>query len=405
MLLTAKAVSVLQRLPEGKRDIIYFDEQMPGFGLRLRAGAKGAVLRSWVCQFKRGGRSRRMLLGQAAILSAAAAREQARKILGRVANGEDPAADRAERRDRDALTLRSIVGEYLAAKKAKVRSKTLRELTRYLTATPYFGPLFTLPLDALGKKDIAARLVAIERQSGEVTASHARAALNGLFTWALTMGLCESNPLVGVVKPQGSQGRDRVLTDAELVSIWRAAGDGGEYGKIARLLILTACRRQEIGSMRWSELDAGRGVWVIPFERTKNKRPHALPLPSAAWDIVNAMPNLVDRDYLFGVRAEGFADWGDSKAAFDKKLSDMAAWTLHDLRRTAATRMADIGIAPHIIEAALNHFSGHRRGVAGIYNRSSYGNEMRAALALWADHVRALAAGDARKIVSFQPAS
>jgi integrase len=110
---------------------------------------------------------------------------------------------------------------------------------------------------------------------------------------------------------------------------------------------------------------------------------------------------MVGRDQLFGVRAAGYTTWGLSKASLDRALGDtVAPWTLHDLRRTVTTRMADIGIQPHVIEQVLNHVSGHKGGVAGIYNRSSYANEVRTALALWADHVQAIA-GDERKILPF----
>jgi integrase len=131
-------------------------------------------------------------------------------------------------------------------------------------------------------------------------------------------------------------------------------------------------------------------------------------LPPAAWDIIDTVPRMAHRDHLFGVRAErGFVCWGAAKADLDAKLGDrVAPWTLHDLRRTVATRMADLGIAPHIIEEVLGHSrSGHKRGVAGVYNRASYAREVKAALALWADHMRALAQGSKRKVISFPPAS
>jgi integrase len=191
-----------------------------------------------------------------------------------------------------------------------------------------------------------------------------------------------------------------VLDDSELAAIWRAAGDDA-YGKIIKLLMLTGCRRQEVGGMRWGELDPERGVWTIPASRTKTGRQHILSLPPLAADIIENVPRRVARDHLFGTRSlGGFSDWGHGKAALDRLLGEaVGAWRIHDLRRTCATRMADLGVAPHIIEAVLNHHSGHRAGVAGIYNRSSYDREVRAALAMWADHVRALVDGGARKIV------
>jgi integrase len=169
-----------------------------------------------------------------------------------------------------------------------------------------------------------------------------------------------------------------------------------------RLLILTGCRRKEIGGMRWSEFDDGK--WMLPSERTKNGHAHTLPLSASAWSIINSVPRVADRDHLFGVRSDGFKDWG-RKRFLDARLGDtIKAWTLRDLRRTVATRMADIGVQPHIIEAVLNHVSGHKHGVAGIYNRATYEPEKQQALALWADHLLAIAEGRKRVVVPLKTA-
>lgn len=194
-----------------------------------------------------------------------------------------------------------------------------------------------------------------------------------------------------------------MLSDAELAAMWRASGDD-EYGRIIKLLILLGARRGEIGGLRFSELDADNGTWTLPSERSKNKHAHTLPLPAMAWDIIKAVPRVAHRDQLFGVSAaEGFTDWGCAKIALDDRvLGKMTEpWTIHDIRRTVATKMADLGVQPHIIEAVLNHRGGHKRGVAGIYNRSSYDTQVRAALALWSDHIRALITGGERKVLAF----
>jgi integrase len=404
MNLTAKTAATLSSLPEGKTDVIYFDNALPGFGLRLRASAGGKVLRSWVAQYRRAGGTRRITLGAVGVHSAEQARTAAKKVLAAAALGQDPQAERSARRDKDRRTLRGVAAEYLEAKRAQVRRRTHVELTRYLT-DGYFKPLHSLPIDTVTRKDIAATLVAINRESGAPTAAAARAALSAFFSWCLRMGLAESNPVVGSFAPASSPGRSRVLTDADLAAVWKASGDD-DHGRIVKLLILTGCRRQEIGSLCWSELDRDAGTWTLPAERSKNKRAHTLPLAEAAWRIVDATPRVVGRDHLFGVRADGFRNWADGKADLDKgldgKMSD--PWVLHDIRRTVATKMADMGIQPHVIEQILNHQSGHKSGVAGIYNRSSYQREVKAALALWADAVRALAAGGKRKVFHMRPA-
>jgi integrase len=382
----------------GKNDVIHFDEELAGFGYRLRLGAGAKVLRSWILQYRRAGASRRLLLGSASVLSAEQARAAAKKILAKVALGEDPQADRVDRRGKDRLTLKPLIDEYLAAKEKRVRPRTMRELRRYLTG-PYFKPLHGMPVDKVTRRDIAARLVAITRAHGSIPAARARTALSSFFVWTLQMGLAENNPVIGTIQPEDARIRDRVLSDAELAAVWRACGDD-TYGRCIRLLILTCCRRQEIGGCAWSELDLDRGTWTIPAARSKNGRAHTLPLMPAMRAIIDRVPRIVGRDPLFCGRGKGFGSWAAGKPGLDRR-SGVAGWMHHDLRRTGATRMADIGIAPHVIEQILNHQSGHKAGPAGIYNRSSYDREVRAALALWEDHVRALVAGGERRIVPF----
>jgi integrase len=401
MNLTAKAVAALV-LRGSKNDEIHFDDQLPGFGYRLRRRENHApVRRTWIAQYRRAGATRRVKLGDAGVLSAEAARTAARKVLAAVALGQDPQADRVDRREKDKLSFRSVVEQYLPVKQKEVRPRHFVEIERYLTRD-YFKPLHAMALDAITRKDIAARLLVIAR-GGTVAAARARTTVSAFFTWAMTMGLIESNPCIGAVKPKDTEGRSRVLDDGELAAVCRNCGDD-EFGRIVRLMILTGCRRQEIGGMRWSELDAERGTWTLPADRSKNNRAHTLPLPPAAWAIIETVPHMASRDHLFGVHADrGFTRWV-LKSDLDRRVgADVAPWMLHDLRRSVATRMADLGVQPHIIEQILNHQSGHKGGVAGIYNRSSYEREVRAALAMWADHVRALAAGDERKVLAFPP--
>jgi integrase len=194
------------------------------------------------------------------------------------------------------------------------------------------------------------------------------------------------------------------LSDEELVAVWTACQDD-DYGKIIRLAICLGSRRAEIGGLAWSELDLERGTWTLPAARSKNKRAHTLPLMPIALAIINSVPRMASRDQLFGLHASGgFMSWDRGKLALDQRCS-IVAWTPHDLRRTVATRMADIGVQPHVIEQILNHQSGHKAGPHGIYNKSSYEREVRAALALWEDHIRALIEGGERKVVPMTPAA
>jgi integrase len=188
-----------------------------------------------------------------------------------------------------------------------------------------------------------------------------------------------------------------VLTDNELRLIWRHAG-GGDYGAIIPLLILTGQRREEVGGMNWGEIDLDRALWSIGGERTKNRRAHDVPLSDEAASIIKPLRR-DGRELVFGSGEGSFQGWSNAKAALDARIAaalhersqEMAPWRMHDIRRTVATRMADLGVLPHVVEAVLNHVSGHKAGVAGVYNRASYAAEKRNALAMWAEHLRALA--------------
>lgn len=279
MKLSAKTVAAAS-LPRGKADVIHFDDDLPGFGYRLRAGAGGKVLRSYVAQYRRVGATRRVLLGSAEVLTAEQARQAARKVLAAVALGQDPQADKADRRDKDRVSIRAVVDQYLAVKRGEVRPKTFVEIARYLTDKGYFGPLHGMPIDQVTQRDVASCLLVIS-QRGAVTTTQARSTLQAFYVWALHMGIALTNPVIGTRKPREAMPRERVLSDDELGRIWNGCGDD-DYGRIIKLLILTGARRQEVGGMAWPEIDLERSAWTLPASRSKNKRSHTLPLPTAA---------------------------------------------------------------------------------------------------------------------------
>jgi integrase len=393
MKLDAKTVAALM-LPDGKNDVMYFDSELPRFGYRLRrSGDK--VLRSWVIQYRnKAGASRRLLLGSAEEFTAARAREAAKDVLARIRLGQDPQGDKSAAHAAEASkkTLAGAVDDFLAVKEREVRSRTLGELTRYLTGT-YFKPLHKTAIDAIKLRDISACVTTIERERGQAAAAKAHTAVAGLCSWALGRGLLEANPMSDAKRPKVAPPRERVLKDDELRAIWQHAGDD-DFGRIVRLLILTGHRRSEIGGMHAHEFDCPERptTWTLPAERSKNERAHTIPLGSLAREVLAGAH--WERERLFAPRSEGFNHWSLAKRTLDERLGDrVAPWTLHDLRRTFCTRLGDLGVLPHAIEAAVNHRSGFRKGVAGIYNRSAYEAEVRAALALWDSRVSALLAG------------
>ena len=374
-------------------------EAVRGFGVRRQRG-----LSFYVLKYRVFGRQRFVTIGpHGSPWNPSTARREAKKLLGEVAANKDPADAKAQARLEAADTLGKIVDVYLKAVEPKQRPKTHSEIKRYLNDD--WKPLHSASLFKITRRQVAARVAKIAESQGAVTATRARAALCTLFNWSIREGIdLPANPVLGSNRPAAPKSRDRVLSDIELAEIWRACGDD-DYGRIVRLLILTAQRRDEVGGMQWPEL-AGDS-WTIPSERTKNHREHSVPLTPAALALLPARRN--DRDHVFGdgPRREGdaprgFGGWSKSKAALDARIlaarkkadaeaKPLPAWTIHDLRRTAATALADrLGVLPHIVEAILNHVSGHRAGVAGIYNRARYSAEMRDALERWAGHVAAL---------------
>jgi integrase len=397
MKLTKAAVARLT-LPAGKDEAIIFDDEVKGFGIRLRAGGK----KTWIVQYRIGTKQRRVTLGDVRKLDSDAARASAKERLAQVTLGEDPQKAKIEARARASVTLGAMVDVYIAKKESSVRYNTLRGIKLYLRN--HWQPLHGLPVHGIERRDVAVALNEIAKQHGPSAVARARSVLSAFFTWAMREGIAERNPVIGTNTPT-EKARDRVLNNDELAHIWAACRED-DYGGIVKLLILTGQRREEVGGMAWDELDLESGTWNIPRERTKNGLPHAVPLSPLALDILKTTPRR--REFVFGDgpregEERGFSGYSKAKASLDSRMKKMKEWRLHDIRRTVATRMADIGIEPHIIEACLNHQSGHRSGVAGIYNRSRYEAAIRAAFERWDAELRAILRGE-RKVVPLRRA-
>ncbi len=379
MRFTAATLATL-KLTNGQKDRIWFDDDIPGFGYRAREAGSA----SYIYQYKIARKTRRIVLGRATALSPGQARAIASRLHAEVKLGGDPAAEKRAKIERSRHTFGALVDRYVERRRTGTRPRTLAEIERYLDRTA--KPLHGHPVDSVDLKTAADLLARVEQDSGPAASNRLRAAMSAMFTWAMKEGLALSNPIANTNK-RPERARDRVLSDSELQIIWQALG-ATQFDDIVRLLLLCAQRREEVGGLRWSEVDFDRGVISLPPERTKNARPHEIPMSAGVRAILAARPR-TDRPFVFG-RSDGpFSAWATSKRVLDQRIG-VAHWTLHDLRRTAATGMGDIGVQPHIIEAVLNHVSGHKGGVAGIYNRSSYAKEKIEALTRWDEHVSAL---------------
>jgi integrase len=368
-------------LPAGKTDHIEPDDEVGGFGLRLRAGGS----KVWTYQYALGSKQRRITLGSVKVLSATQARSKVRELAAKVRLGNDPAGERDEGRLRAAETFGATVERFLSRQRARLRPGSYVECERHLLT--HAKPLHRLQIGKVDLRAIAALLTEIGATRGPIAANRVRATLSALFAWAMKEGLADSNPTVAT-NSFAEQPRDRVLTDGEVRAIWNALPQS-DYGAIIKLLALTGQRLTEIGDLRWSEIDFDKNVIRLPRERVKNNRAHEIPMSASVREILEARPRREGRDFVFGQGSRGFHGWAAPKIRLDEKIK-IAPWRVHDVRRSAATHMAELGVQPHIIEQILNHQSGHKRGVAGIYNRSTYANEMRRALDLWAAHVESL---------------
>ena len=367
---------------------IVWDTKLPGFGLRTRNGK-----RTWIFQYKLGKQNRRIKLGGPE-LTRDKARQLAQAEKGKLAaaklgHGLDPAAEREKRRTEakpHRAAFASIIPIYLDARRAGIKDATYELQERYLNS--HWKALHGLPLDGITRADVAASLTTIAKDSGPVAANRARSTLSKLYVWAIGEGLCDNNPVVGTNKRDENDPRERSLSNAETAAVWLGAADS-DYGRILKLLLLTGCRRSEIGDLKWSELDTEARTITLPRERTKNHQQHIVPLSDAAMSILASIKHR-DRDYVFGrTRAGGFSGWSKSKDDFDKVVKLKEPWTVHDLRRTVRTGLGDLGIQPHIAEAVLNHIPPK---LIRTYDRNKYESEKRAALDQWATHLKSVVA-------------
>jgi integrase len=393
MKFTSKSVASFS-VPKGKTDHIEFDDALPGFGIRFRNEKA-----TWVYQWSTGSgatrSTKRMTIGKFPALPLEQARKLAAELDSRVTLGHDPAAEKRERIEDSADTFGNLVTDYVAAQESKLTATMVSELRRYLIV--YAAPLHRLPVKKVNLKILAKLLDDFAKGDGintgrprkGTTVNRMRSAVSACFQWAMKKGRAESNPVL-LTEQMEEVSRKRFLSDDEIKIVWDNAGDD-DYGSIVRLLILTGQRRDEISELRWNEVKLDLNVISLPPERVKNDQEHDIPMSLAVRSIIAARPR---ND---GLVFAPITSWSRRKlvdAEITEKLGKpLAPWTLHDLRRTAATGMADIGIQPHVVEAVLNHISGSKRGVAGVYNRSTYAPEKKRALNKWADRVQDIITG------------
>lgn len=374
--LTDATLRRLRAPDSGQAEI--WDKAIPGFGVRVTS--KGA--RSFVLVYRHQGRSRRYTLGRYPDLKLKDARRMAQDARTAIAHGQDPAAQSA---NPGAGSFGEVLEQFFSNYCDRHnRASTAAETKRNMRAT--FLPVWrNRLLGGITRADVLAITDALIKREAPSAARHAFSNARKFFGWCVERGLLADTPCHGLKPPARASNRARTLTADELGKVLPVADAMGyPFGAIVLLLALTAQRRGEVAGMRWDELDTDEGIWTIPGTRSKNGRAHAVPLAPAALAIIENLPRLTG-PFVFPARGNdeaAFSGWSKAKRALDDD-SGVEGWTLHDLRRTAATGMARLGIAPHIVERVLNHAGGSFAGVAGVYNRFSYQDEMRRALHDW----------------------
>jgi integrase len=255
--------------------------------------------------------------------------------------------------------------------------------------------LHGLSLSAVSRATVAAEIRTIAKERGATTANRARGSLSAFFRWAIGEGLCDANPVTGTNEHQENGPRERALSDAEAATVFLACPEN-DYGRIIQLLMLTGCRREEIGSLEWSEIDLEAEVITLPPSRTKNGQEHIVPLSNAAVAILKSIPRR-NRVHVFGIGTGGYAGWSKGKAAIDKAAKLKQHWTVHDLRRTVRTGLGMLGVLPHVAEAVLNHLPAK---LIRTYDRNAYTAEKRAALDMWANHIQQITSSAPRRVAA-----
>jgi len=368
-------------LPAERSELLVFDDEVPGFGLRV-----GKKRKSWVVQWQVGAAQRRMTVGHTGILSAAKAREAARTILAKVRLGEDP--QDAKRTRRLAAHTGDLIPTFLQQKRLKGRApRSIKEMERYLL--DYAKPLHRTPIKTVDRGMVAQFLDSLAAERSPIVADACRRYLSSFFSWAMRNGHADLNPVMLTERPAGPSVRERLLTSSEIRAIWSATADGSDFSAIVRLLMLTGQRRLEISGLSWSEVDLDKGVLRLPSSRVKNKTPHLVHLSPPALNLIQERRRRDGRDNLFGDGPRPFSGFSKAKAALDRRIAaltgeDPADWRLHDLRRYADTTMRELGVDPWVVEAILNHLP---QGVSRHYNFAKLEDARRAALCRLADHV------------------
>jgi integrase len=380
---TDRSLKALKPPPRPKQ-IDYFDESLPGFGLRLSYNGRKA----WVVLYRCDGIKGRLTLGRFDVIPLADAREKARDALKAAANGDDPGA--RKHRDREAPTFKQLVDRYVE-EYAKPNKRTWQKDRRLLenNLVPALG---RQKAHLITRADLRAELGKVKSRPAPVEANRTFEVVRRLFNWAIEEGILAENPVFKLPKPAEETPRERTLTSDELQTLWRALDGASSIVRgVFRLMLLSAQRRNEISRMRWGDLDRREGWWNIPAELTKTKRPYRVPITPAMLAIIEEIEKLsLDPEWIFP-RAEGGGPVPETNVTrpFRKliKAAGMAHFMPHDLLHTVTSHMTAMGISQFDVGKVRHHTSRDSKTSTSRYDHYAYDREKRRALDLWNDRL------------------
>ena len=394
----------LRTLKPGASAVEWFDEDTRGLSLKLNPG--GAA--TWYFNYTRRADAmrRRVQLGKLSALGLKDARLRATKMAGLVADGKDPAGDR--RAERDALTVADLVDQFFDQYAKEKRTGKRQHQMLVKDVLPIIG---RSKAAAVTRRDIGRITDRMTGRGVTIGASRTFEIVRKMFGWAVEQGLIEQNPCVGMKKPFQTRKRERVLSSDEIRAVWNGLADASisrDGQQVLKLCLITGQRLGEVAGMCRDEFNFETKMWTIPSWRSKNGHAHRVPLTDMALEFIEEALARASTEFLFPGYGKDDALKSSSVGKAVRRCSaelGVPHWTAHDLRRTAATCMADLGVAPHVIGHVLNHRSVTKASVTDqVYNRYSYDREKRAALELWATRLASIIAGTMAEVVALRSA-
>jgi integrase len=398
--LTKRFIDGLEYNAEAKQRDVRWDSEISGFGIRIYPSGK----KSFVLSYRQDGTKRLFTIGQYGNITLEQARVLAQKKMGEVADGKDPLLTRRAAKKKHDWTVNKAGKEFL--RKLKSTSDRHHGEVQRIFEKDVFPTIGKMPIDEVKKDHILKIIDAVLERGAGIMANRTLMRLSRFFNWCIERNLIEFSPVYKLSKPTQERTRDRVLSDIEIKEVLQVSESMNyPFGSLILFLLLTGQRRGEAASMKWTDYEREQKLWILPREHTKSDRAHEVPLCDRAITILENAPKM--GDYIFTSSGDRpFENFSRLKKVLDTRIKnartkngqvDISPWTLHDLRRTCASGMARLGVAPHVIEKALNHSSGKIRGVAAIYNRYEYAAEMREAFEKWADYVSQIMTNDMPK--------